>query len=127
MSGPLLLQWRNRRTTFRAGKRTTRVEDTSSRRRQMAGQLASDQTRCARLLDCWVGDRGGVEQSLGIRMQWVAIEFIAICYFHHPTEVHDHHAHRDVADHGEVVSDEEISQPEAVLQILEQIDNLALD
>ena len=34
---------------------------------------------------------------------------------------------RDVAHHGEVVSDEEIGEAEPLLQLLQQIDDLALD
>ncbi len=42
-------------------------------------------------------------------------------------EIHHRDAAADVVDHGEIVRDEEIGEPEFLLQILQQIDDLRLD
>jgi len=46
--------------------------------------------------------------------------------FDDATEVHHRHLMRQILDDGEVVRDEEVSQPEIVLQTLEQIEDLRL-
>ena len=93
----------------------------------MARQLALDQARRAGLFDSGIGNRRGIKQDFGIGMQRLAIKRIAVCDFHHAAEIHHHDPHRDVADHGEVVRDEQIGKPEPLLQILQQVDDLALD
>ena len=42
-------------------------------------------------------------------------------------EIHDGHLMRQIVDHREVMRDEQVGQPEVVLQCLEQIENLRLD
>jgi hypothetical protein len=46
---------------------------------------------------------------------------------HDPAEVHHRDARREVAHHREVVADEEVGEPELLLQVLEQVDHLRLD
>ena len=41
-------------------------------------------------------------------------------------EVHHHHVVGDVADHRQVVRDEDVGQPELVLQVLQQVEDLRL-
>ena len=41
-------------------------------------------------------------------------------------EVHDHHAVGDVPDDVQVVRDEDVRQPEVVLEVLEQVEDLRL-
>lgn len=41
-------------------------------------------------------------------------------------QIHHRHSIRDVADHTEVVGDEQVGQAELVLQLLEQVDDLSL-
>ncbi len=42
-------------------------------------------------------------------------------------EIHHRHAVADVLYHGEVVSDEQVGEAEAALQVLQQVDDLRLD
>ena len=42
-------------------------------------------------------------------------------------EVHDGHLAGDVAHDGQIVGDEEVGEPEPLLQLLQQVDHLALD
>ena len=46
--------------------------------------------------------------------------------FHREAEVHHHHLVRDVADHGQVVRNEEVGEPELVLEVGEQVEDLRL-
>ena len=43
------------------------------------------------------------------------------------SQVHDTNAVADVLDDGEVVGDEEVSEPQLLLEIVEQVEDLALD
>ncbi len=84
----------------------------------MAGQLPLDQARFALFFDGWIWDRGCVQQYLSIGMQGLPIDYIAIRHLHDLAEIHDDHASRDMADHREVMGDEEIGKPEFALQVL---------
>jgi hypothetical protein len=127
VSGPLFLERRDDLTAFLARHRAARIEDAAGRRREVTRQLALDQARRARLLDARTRHGGGVQQDLRIGMQRLAIDRVAVGHFHDAPEIHHHHAHRDVTDDGEVVSDEQIGEPEAMLQIFQEIDDLTLD
>src|SRR3546814_2287918 len=47
--------------------------------------------------------------------------------FHHPAEIHDHHAVGDMLDHRQVVADEQVGQAELLAQVHEQVQHLGLD
>ena len=47
--------------------------------------------------------------------------------FDEAAEIHDRDAVADMRDHGEVVADEDIGQPEVALQIGEQVEHVGLD
>src|SRR5262249_36820954 len=49
------------------------------------------------------------------------------CHLYDRTEIHHGHAFADVLDDGQVVGNENISQPELQLQIFQQIDYLRLN
>ena len=46
---------------------------------------------------------------------------------HRPAEIHHHHLVGDVAHHRQVVADEQIGEPELVLQVHQQVQHLRLD
>jgi hypothetical protein len=48
-------------------------------------------------------------------------------HLHHSTEVHDRHSIAEMFDYCEVVGDEQQRKVEAALQLLEQVEDLALD
>ena len=60
-------------------------------------------------------------------MQRVFVEGVAAGQFDQLPDVHHGHARRDVAHDREVVCDEEVGQPELLLEILEQVDDLRLN
>ena len=48
----------------------------------------------------------------------MGVELVAVGDLHQPPEIHHRHAIRDMADHGEVVGDEQEAQIEPRLQVL---------
>ena len=56
-----------------------------------------------------------------------AVDLLGVGDLHDAAEVHDGDAVGDVAHHGQVVRDEDVRQPELVLQVLQQVDHLRLD
>ena len=48
-------------------------------------------------------------------------------HLHDPAEIHDRHTVGDMLHHSEIVSDEQIGDATAFLQITEQIEDLRLD
>ena len=60
-------------------------------------------------------------------MQWVAIQFFSIGQFCHDAQVHDRHTVADMANHRQVMRNEQISQIHFVLQVFKQVDHLCLN
>ena len=60
-------------------------------------------------------------------MPRLAVERVARGELHDPAEVHHRDPVRDVADHAEIVRDEEVGEPEPLLEVFEQVDHLGLD
>jgi len=52
---------------------------------------------------------------------------VAACQLDDATQIHDRDTITDMADHPEVVGNENISQVELILQLNEQIEDLSLD
>ena len=75
----------------------------------------------------WVEVGGCGEKGLGVRVKGIAIKFSFGCDFCHSSEIHDADAVADVADDGEVVGDEEVSELELLLEILHEVEDLGLD
>ena len=67
------------------------------------------------------------QERLGIRMLGVKIERFGIGEFNDFADIHDGDAVGDVLNDAEVVRDEEISQFQLFLQVLQQVENLRLD
>ena len=66
------------------------------------------------------------EQSARVRVLRVRVQLVTARKLGGLTEVHHHHAIRDVTHDVEVVSDEDVREPELLLQVLEQVQNLRL-
>ena len=67
------------------------------------------------------------QQRLGIRMTGIAENFFAGGQFNQAAQIHDADAVRNVADHAEVMRNEQIGQSGVFLKADEQIDNLCLN
>ena len=104
-----------------------RVEHAARGRVHGAGHVAGEDDPLALPLHLRVrhGHRG--QERLRVRVERVLVELVAIGQLHHPAQVHDADAVADVADDGEVVGDEQVGETEALLQVLQQVDDLRLD
>ena len=71
------------------------------------------------------GTRDRRARVYGCRGRWY--RGVAICNFHQLAEVHHRDPVADVADDLEVMCDEEVSDAQALLQILQQVNDLGLD
>src|SRR5439155_3400447 len=74
-----------------------------------------------------IGDGDGGEQRVGVGVGGPVVDGVAGADLHDLPQVHDGHPVGDVAHDREVVGDEEVGQPEAVLQLLEEVDHARLD
>ncbi len=107
--------------------RASRAEHASRGRVDRAGQVALQQDALPRPLGSRVGQWHGGGQSVGVRMQRRTVDLLRVGDLHDPAEVHHSDPVGDVAHDGQVVRDEDVGQPELVLQVLEQVDDLGLD
>src|SRR5262245_17768578 len=107
--------------------RAAGMEYAAGRRIERRRYLALERARRAGTLDPRIGDRCGVEQRLGIGMLRIGVELVAVGDFRDPAEIHHRDAVGAVAHHREVVRDEQVRELKPFLQVLEQVDDLALD
>jgi hypothetical protein len=56
-------------------------------------------------------------------MTRIGEDLLAITLFHHPPEVHDDHSVTQVADDTEVVRDEDHGEPQAVTQVMKELED----
>jgi hypothetical protein len=74
-----------------------------------------------------VGEGDRRDQRLGVRVEWLFEDRVGVGGLDDAAQVHDGDAIRDVANHGQVVGDEEIGQTESGLQVRQQVHDLGLD
>src|SRR5439155_23277839 len=74
-----------------------------------------------------IRDRHRRQQRFGVGVPRRDIKRAGRRHLDDATEIHHRNALADVFDHREIMGDKEISQPEFLLQILQQIDDLGLD
>src|SRR5262245_59381969 len=103
------------------------MKDAAGRRIDRAWHLAPDRTEFAIRLDARIGYRLGGQKRLGIRMERIVEQLVAIRDYDDPAEIHDRDALAQMPNDREVVRDEQIRQTETPAQVLEQIDHLRLD
>ncbi len=60
-------------------------------------------------------------------MQRLGVDRLLVGDLDELAEIHHRDAVADVLHHGEIVRDEQIGQPEALLQVLQEVDDLRLD
>ena len=74
-----------------------------------------------------VGHGYGREQRVGVGVLRSVEERVAAGDLHDLAHIHDRHPVADVTHHGQVVGDEEVAQPQVVLQRFQQVDDLRLN
>lgn len=104
---------------------TTGTEPATRRRRQRGGHITFQRRTGEPLLR--VGQWHGVEESSGVGMGGIVVDFDRVTELAHLTEVHDQHIVADGPHDTEVMGDEDDSQIELGLQFLDQVENLGLD
>src|SRR3990170_3211834 len=73
-----------------------------------------------------IGDWHGREQGLRIGVSGVFVDLVLVTEFDDLPEVHHRHPVGDVPHHGQIVGDEDVGQPELVLNVLQQVHHLGL-
>lgn len=125
MAIAVFLEGRFDRCTFGYCDRASRSEPATRRRIYRCRDIAREYYPLSLFL--WIGDRDRGQKSLCVGMKRVLVKLLGLGYFHDLAEIHHGDAIRDVLDHGKPVRDEEIGQPELLLKILKQIDDLRLN
>ena len=102
-----------------------RVEQAARRRVHGARDVALEQRAFAH--DGRIGQRHGGQQGARVGMARIAEELVGRRRLHDLAEVHYGDAIGDVFHNREIVADEDVGQPEALLQRAHQVDDLRLD
>ncbi len=108
-----------------ARNRAVRAEGAAGRRGARAEDVSGQNDSPTRRIGVRVWDRR--QQRLGTGMMRCREDAILRSDLHHAPEIHHHHSVGDVSHHREVVRDEEAREPAALLQVLEQVDDVRLD
>lgn len=103
------------------------MESAASGRVERTGYLPLEEKSPPSPLHWRVGDRSGRKQSVGVRVKSFTKEGVRRTHLDDFSEVHDGNSIADMPNHREVVSDEQIGQPEAGLQVIEEVQNLGLN
>jgi len=105
------------------------MEPTSRRRVNRARYLSLEHDPGARrwrvLIGVDEGDRG--EERLGVRVNRALVEHVRRRLLDDHAEIHDGDPIRDMADDAEIVCDEHVGEPELVLEVVQEVDDLGLD
>ncbi len=67
-----------------------------------------------------------VEQQPRIRMRRVIVDIFYFCQFHHPAEIHDHDTVAHMANHVQIMGNENIGQVHFIMQFEQEPENLGL-
>ena len=125
MAGFYFLQDGNRFITGVKGLGAAGVKIASRRRVYGAGYVTLENDALFFLLG--IGRWAGAGQSLGVGMQGIGVDFFVGSGFHDAAKIHYRHPVADMLHDTQVVGNKKIGQPVALLQILQQVDDLGLD
>ena len=103
------------------------MEAAGRRRVDRAGHVALQPDPLALRSPLEVRHRHGRQQRHRVRVHRRLVELLATADLHDLAEVHDRDPVADVPHDRQVVRDDHVGQPELVLQVLEQVDDLGLD
>jgi len=67
------------------------------------------------------------QQGDGVRVARVSVDLVDVGQLRHHAQVHDPDPVADVLHDGQVVGDEQVGQPQLLLEVVEEIQDLALD
>src|SRR5579863_962426 len=106
--------------------RAARMKRTSRRRIRRTRRLAAQRRIGTRTFGGRIGNGYGGEKRAGIRVLGTRVKLLRRRELDHLAEIHDGHAIGDLPHHAEIMRDEEVGEREALLEILEEIDDLTL-
>ena len=122
-----LLEGRRALAALVAGQRAAAGERAALGLVDRAGHVALDDLALLLRLQLRVGNRHGGKQRLRIRVQRVGVELVARRQLHHAAQIHHRDAVGDVFDDVQIVRDEQVRQPHALLQIVQEVNHLRLN
>ena len=99
------------------------METAARRRIGRTGHVASQNNPLPVPFDDRVGDRDSREERLGVGMQGMVVKLLPFSQFNNFAQVHYRRTIGDVTHHAQIVGDEQIGQPELILQLLQQVDD----
>ena len=114
-------------TTHVRRKSTARIEPTTRWWISYAGDLTADRRCLAASSIGRIGARHRIEQGLCIGMARRTEKRVTLSHLHHLAKIHHTYPVADMPYNGQVVCNEQISEPESVLEVHQEIDNLRLD
>jgi hypothetical protein len=103
------------------------VEHAAGGRVDRRRRLAPEHDLLARAVLARIRDRRCGQQRDRVRVDRLDVELLRRRELHHLAEVHDRDPVRHVAHDRQVVGDEDVGEPELVLEVVEQVDDLSLD
>ena len=118
-------QLRRLNPTLLHGLRATGVKVAARRRVDGRGHVTSQYLPLCLAMRVRYGD--GRDQRTCIGVCWLAVDHLSFGIFHNLTQVHDRHAVGDVLHHRQIVGDKQVGQAKFLLQVVQQVDDLALD
>ena len=107
------------------GDRTTRVERAAARRIEGARNITFEQQSPFARRGVELGGRA--QKSLSVRMTRARVDLLGRRQLDHAPQVHDRNATAHVLHEVQVMSDEHVTQPELILKIAKQVDDLGLE
>jgi hypothetical protein len=125
MAGGGLAQPRVFGRAARLGVRAAGVETAAGRRIERARNVALQRDTLGAQGGGGLGNRR--QQRMGVGMQRSGVDGLFVGDLDQLTELHHRHAVADVLYDGKIMGNEQIGESEALLQILQQVDDLRLD
>src|SRR5256885_2772383 len=104
--------------------RTTSAKPAARRWVDRRGHVTLQNYSLALLLR--IGNRNGRQQRLRVRMQWLRIQFGSGRNLDNPAQIHHSDARGNMLNNSQAMRDKQVSEPELLLKVLQQIHDLRL-
>ena len=102
------------------------MEPAPTRRVYGAGRLAWHPQLLPLPRGLGVGHRYGGEQGLGVRVERLLEHLLGGAVLHYLAQIHDCYVVAHVPDYAQVMAYEQVGEPELLLQVLEEVEDLGL-
>ena len=112
---------------LRFGHRAARVKTAARRRVNWAGNIAFQDRPFAQPGSFGVWHRNGRKQGFSVGMLGIFVKFVFGPDFNDFSQVHHGYPVADMANHAQIMGDEQIGQPKFILKFFQQVNDLGLD